>query len=496
MDGLLFLEKHSLINAARRLFREPRRLIGLLALVLILIGVVFRAMGGAHRAPLHSPALAMLWAFVGSVAAIGIFIRMSVPTPPAYFSDPADAVFILNSPTKPWQLMLRRYWATFITYWRLVISFLYFLVIMPIPIGLGVRLLVWAFLYLLLIDQVGLIAERLRLARIPIVWIGRLLAIAVIVLAAKPFFVADAIPQNVFGRELGMLIATWGHLAPAAIVVAGLLAVNLIWAPSLGQVNWERLQLSAMLRQARRGERSMADVTRIRTALRTARQGSRTREEESRPFQFIGPWTLLEAKLRTWWRSPAGRRWIPVLVLAAIAAGYLIGTRISGNALPALVFMSYVMVFGTGAPPSMITNSLVVGAPRTVPLLMAEQGTAFLAWVGVYGVVWTAAALSGLSPHWVLLGYFWIVALSLVLTAWKLYIWSWFPETSTRNLAGRIVLILGGFVAGAIAIGWLLVRGGWIITLPWALLETWLLYRMTLRRLTWAIGHTRLNRGE
>lgn len=493
MDGLVFLEARSLINAARRLFREPRRLIGVVALVFIVTAVVLRTLR-PHASLLHSAGMAVLWSIVGTIGILGIFIRLSVPTPPGYFSDPADAIFILPSATKPWQLMLRRYWSHLLTYWRLTISAVYLLIVQPIPIALGVRLLVWVFLYLLLIDQCGLIAERLRLARIPIAWIARLMAAVVTIAVVKPFLTGGAGLSNVFGKVAAALISTWEPMIPAALVIFVLLAANLVWAPTLGQVNWERLQLSAMLRQVRRGERSMADVTRARAALRIARLG--LGEKTSSPFRLSGPWALLEAKLRMWWRSPAGRRWIPVLVLAAIGTGYLIGTHVSQNGLPALIFMSYVMVFGVGNPPSMITSSLVVGAPRAVPLLMAEQGSAFLAWVGIYGVVWTAAAVAGLSLHWVFLGYFWILALSLVMTAWKLYIWSWFPETGTRNVVGRIVLMAGGFIVGAVAVGWLMVRGGWIITVPWALVETWLLYRLTLRRLSWAIGHTRINHGE
>lgn len=347
---------------------------------------------------------------------------------------------------------------------------------------------------MLILDVVGIFGERLKGAHMPIVAIGRVLALLMLGIALIPVLRTHPGSSNVFGRALWYLTGSWSRLLAEALIAFAVMALHVRFSPPLASLNWDRLKLSALRRQAVRGERSMADVARARSALRASHRTVHLKPHQG--FHSEGAWVLFEAKLRMWGRGTAGRTWAVVLALAAVGAGYLLGRDWSAHGIPVLAFLSYIMIFAMGSPPAMITSPLVVGSPRTVPLLMAEQGPSFIGWLAAYGFFWTMAALFGLSPHIVILGYAWILALTLVMTAWKLYIWSWFPDTGSRNLAGRLVLMVGGFIIGGMALVWLWLPGGPLITVPWAVAEMWVLYRLTLRRLTWAIGLSRVNRGE
>ncbi len=495
MNGLVFLEVRSLRNGIVRMFREPRRLVMVLAFVMMVAVMVVRATHPQEISPFPPMVRTILWTVLGSAAAIGLCVRIAVPTAPAYFSEPADAVLLLGAPVQPWELMLRRHWVQLLNFWRTALGLVYFILIVPGSFGEALRVVLFALLYVLMLDFVAIFGDRLRRHHVPVVAVGWAFSLVMAGIAVVPLLRTPLSPTDLFGRTFWFLTNSWGHVAVEAGIVVALMAMNVMLSPRLAVLNWERLMLAALRRQAVRGERTMADVVRARTALRVAHRTFRP--WTGLAFHLSGPWVLFEAKLRMWRRGGAALRGAGVLALLALGAGYFVGHHAPGHAISALEFVSYIMILVVGTPPSMITNPMVVGAPRAVPLLMAEQGPSFIGWVTAYGLFWTTAAVFGVSFHTVILGYAWIVALTLVMTAWKLCIWSWFPDVGTRNLAGRLALILGGFAVGGIALLWLLwFPWGAIITVPWAVAEMWVLYRITLRRLTWAIGLARVNHGE
>jgi hypothetical protein len=92
-------------------------------------------------------------------------------------------------------------------------------------------------------------------------------------------------------------------------------------------------------------------------------------------------------------------------------------------------------------------------------------------------------------------GYTWLIAFQIVMATWRLFLWSLFPETNLRYTVGRALSVLGGLiVAGVPLLGIEVLPFPWGIpvTLGIAVLESWLINRLTLSRLTWAISHSRV----
>ncbi len=503
VNGLFYLEQRELINSFKRMIREPRRLLIFAPFVFLIL----RLLMPHPNSPIVPTTLASILKGLAVLLGAGLLLRFGFPAEPLYIAEPADLVFVLSSPLPPWQLMLRRHWVTVATFVPVVIGLIYLAAVIPANFGQSALILTYGLVYMVSLDQVGLISYQLARHRIPTALIGRIATLGFLVYAAWPLFQKLGAP---FSRLIGSVRLGWlgdwilrGMTMSAwtLLWVAGALALatlTIISAPAINDVDISRVRLRALARQARRGEMSTADVARARAAARLQHKG---RTESHTPYKFWGQGyvALAEAKLMMAFRGLRSR-WIPVLLsIVAIGGGILVTHAGTHGPISALVFLSYISVFGIGTGPLMMTHPLLVGAPRTGGLLWAEEVPSLAQWLGLYFLIWTVAAVSGLSPSMIWFGYTWIIAFQIVLAAWRLLLWSLFPETNLRYTIGRVVSVLGGMLAAGIplwGIGLIGFPWGIPVTLTTALLESWLIHRLTLGRITWAVSHSRVTGQE
>ncbi len=500
MNGLIYLERREFINGFKRMLREPRRLLILAPLVFLLIRVEIPHPHTNYLAPY---VFDLLVRSLAVLLGLGLLIRFSIPAEPLYMAEPADAVFILPASVAPWQLMLRRHWLTLVTYFRTFIGFLYMVTFLPIPLEQSGLLLIFAVLYMILLTEVGILSYRLGQYRVPTSWFGRAGAVFYLGYALWPFLKTNrvSLPHLIplvrlgwlgtvilEGMKFGMATGLW------AVLVIILAILTLVTAPALQDIDIGRVRLLALTRQARRGESQMSEVSRARALDRMQRSG-RSRVRTTHRFWGQGYIALTEAKLVMAVRGLRSR-WIPVLLgLSALGGGLLVARTGPSAPIFALTFLSYISMFGLATGPLMMTQPLLVGVPRTVGLLWAEEIPTLAAWLGLYLLLWTVAAASGLDAPLTAIGYTWIIAFQIVMASWRLFLWSLFPESNLRYTVGRAVSVIGGLMAAAIPLlGIATVPFPWGIpvTLGTAVLESWLINRLTLSRLTWAISHSRI----
>lgn len=497
MNGLTYLELRELLNAFKRLFHEPRRLIILAPLIFLVIRLTL-----PHpSAPLVPSTFALVLRGLAILLAVALFARFGFPAEPLYLTEPADLIFLLPAPLAPWQLMLRRHWVTLSTYLRVIMGFVYLAAILPVNFNQALLMLAFAILYMILFDQVGLMSYRLARHHIPTALIGRIAAAFYLAYVLWPLLHGpdspvdrvQHLPLGWLGEAIlrGFYVGSWTLLWLVAVLVFS--TITLASAPTIHDVDMRRVRLRALTRQARRGESKLSEVARARATERMERTG---KSKIATPYRFrsLGYLALAEAKMVMALRGLRSR-WIPVLLaIVALGGGFLVSRSGAHGALLALAFLSYISMFGLGTGPLMMVHPLLVGAPRTAGLLWAEEMPTLLAWLGFYLLLWTVAAVSGLDSRMIWIGYTWLIAFQIVMAAWRLYLWSLFPETNLRYTVGRMVSILGGLVVAAIplsGIGFLPFPWGLPVTLAIAIAESWLINRLTLVRMTWAISHSR-----
>ena len=498
MNGLSYLERQELINIFKRMFREPRRLLMWAPLIILVMRLVIPHPSG----PLAPSTFELLLRGLSILLAVVLLARLGFPSGPLYVAEPADLVFILPAPLTAWQLMLRRHWVTLSMHFRALLGLIYVAAfILPVSFGQGLLILAFAMVYAICFDQVGLIAYRLCRARIPMPLLGRIAAVGYLIYAAWPLvhdrgsftYLLGALRLGWLGDWVfrGLRLGSWTLLWVAVVLL--LAAITLVSAPAIHDVDIHRVRLRALVRQARRGESSNVEVVRARAADRMQRRG---KVELKTTFRFRGQGyiALAEAKMVMALRGLRSR-WVPVLLaIVALGGGLLVSHFGSQGAVSALIFLSYISMFGLATGPLMMVHPLLVGAPRRPGLLWAEEIPTLVTWLGFYLLLWTVATVSGLDSQITLNGYAWIIAFQIVMAAWRLFLWSLFPETSLRYTVGRVVSILGGLVAAAIPLLGMLLPFPWGIpvTLAMAIAESWLINGMTLKRMTWAISHSRV----
>lgn len=499
MNGLTYLEQRELINGFKRMLREPRRLFILAPVVFIVI-----RMGLPHPHTTLAPHLYdLLLRSTAVLLGLGLCVRFSIPAEPLYLAEPADVVFILPAPVAPWQLMLRRHWLTLLTYFRTLVGLLYMVTFLPVPFEQSSLILIFAVLYMILLTEVGILSYRLTQYGIPTAWVGRAGAVFYVGYALFPLLQMNraSFPHLISLVRLGWLgaeIVDGLKSGTATALWAGLVILltilTVVAAPALTDVDIGRVRLLALTRQVRRGESQMSEVARARAIDRMQRSG-KSHVKAIHSFWGQGYIALTEAKLVMAARGLRSR-WIPVFLALAALGGGLLVARIGHQApLFALTFLSYISMFGLATGPLMMTQPLLVGVPRTVGLLWAEEIPTLVAWLGFYLLLWTVAAVAGLGPTMTWSGYTWLIAFQIVMATWRLFLWSLFPETNLRYTVGRALSVLGGLiVAGVPLLGIEVLPFPWGIpvTLGIAVLESWLINRLTLSRLTWAISHSRV----
>lgn len=494
-SALWYLESRQVVQSVRRMVREPRYLLPVLGGALFVALLIAHHSGGPNLMRFIRPWIPDL----AHALVLGILIRLAFPLVPLYFVEPADLMYLVPAAVpSPW-LMARRTWHSLQLNGRLLVS----IVFGTIWLTHSLALFGLALLYVLAADQVGVLSYRLKRWKVPVAPLAFLSAVLYGIRAAAPVVArASALGWHWTRLARDPLSGLWIGLAagqPSSFLwtvlgVVLLMAFNIGWAPSIGDVDWAEAIQKIRLRMVRRGDAAIGERTLV--AGRVARRGDGT----VRRWRFLGrgPLVLAEVKMLVTVRRLLNFRAGLLLVPVAIAAG-LVAAHFGPNLLATLlVFALYVMLMISMVPTqysAMLAGSWLVGLPRTPAVIWAEEAGSILTASGFWVLAWTAAWAGGMPAPLARAGYLVLLAAGAITSALRIHLWTWFPEANIRTMVGRFL----GFLAGLLGYG---VAGVWLPILgmtwgPWAALltaigEATLLNWWTGQRITMGAGRARV----
>ena len=483
-SALWYLERRKIVNTLRRARREPRRLLPWIGVPLALARLAFSGADPHQVMPL-GPLVAQFGPLLAALMVAGLLVRLGIPSPPLYFAEAADLVYVVPAGIPPRSLYLRRAWNQIQVYLRMLAGLIFALVWVSLS-PTALNLVAVGVLYLVALDQLGLVSYRVKAAGWPVGVLG--IGLAALYLALRALHVPDP--------TAGLLIdaMTSGGVALVAVAagVVGILWLGWWLAPEIRDVDWARVAARAKLRAAARGDAPWQAAEQARQALRST--GVRRPPRASHAIRGRGAWALAEVQILLALRRLQANRVQQGLVLIAAVWGVVAAHLGARDLVATLGIAAYASLFTTFGGQVLQASPFLAGVPRTTAMLFGEQAGALIGPVGFWLLVWLAAVVAGMPADLAATGAVVLVAIGLIASALRIHLWSWFPEAPGRSVAGRFLGVpAGGVLYGIAGLGFLL-PSPWnlVAIMGLAAAESWALTRWTTARFTWAAGMVRV----